>query len=185
VTSRATVVVCTCVSCWIVVAALACGCSSPDASAAKETGKWQSTATEVPQPAEYPPRAYVEGLAPARELVRSYVASAAAGDRAGMTGAYLPETRRSAETIVARDLELAGKDGPYSSGPRNTSSVFLFDDALFPPNMAPSVEAEDEARLRELRPLHDGASLVVASFSDGSRRTFFVVVDGSRWHLVP
>jgi hypothetical protein len=178
----------TALACLAGLLALAVGlisCRTAVTTGPRDDAKWSSTTTETPQPEEWPPAEYVEQLTPMRELVRSYLRAAKSGDRDAMSVAYLSETRRSAETVIARDLELAAGDGEYAKGPTNTTSVFLFRDELFPSGMDFTVKTEDEARLRELKSLHDDAAIVMARFADGSWRAFFVVRDGQDLRLVP
>ena len=173
------------IPCLLAVAVLsATGCRA-SGTGAPETDRWTSAATETPQPERWPDAGYIESLAPARELVRAYLRAAVAGDRQAMTDLYLPETRRSAESVIARDLELARKGGPYATGPTNTTSVFIFESGLFPPDTGFTIEAEDVDRLRDLVKAHDDASIVMTRFSDRSLRPFFVVRDGEARYLVP
>lgn len=173
-----------CLTCALVLACSIMGCTR-GGTVAGGRDKWSSTATEVAQPAEWPDVGYVERLAPSRELVRAYLRAATCDDRDTMTGIYLPETRRSAETVIVRDVELSARGGPYSPGPTNTTSVFLYKGGLFPSGADLGVSAEDEARLRDLKRGHGDATIVVTQFPSGGRRVFFVVRDGEALHLVP
>lgn len=174
-----------CLACLLTLAAGVIGCRTTVTPGPRDDAKWSSTATETPQPSEWPPAEYVGQLAPMRELVSSYLRAAASGNRDTMSAAYLPETRRSAETVIARDLELAADEGPYAKGPTNSTSVFLLRDELFPSGMDFTVKAEDETRLRQLKALHDDVTIVMTEFADGSWRAFFVVRDGKDLHLLP
>jgi hypothetical protein len=127
----------------------------------------------------------IDQLAHARALVRRYVWHAQAGERADMLRAYLPDTRRSAETVVARDLELAKKGGALFGGIRVYSSAALENNRLAPPPAASLVHEEDVKRLQELMEAHDDAVVVLLEFTGGSVRAVFVVRDGGDWWLLP
>lgn len=102
-----------------------------------------------------------------------------------MLQAYLPETRRSAETLVARDLELASKGGRLAGGIRVYSSASLEDGRLAPSRAASMVHTDDVTRLEELASAHDLACVVLLEFTDGTSRAVFVVRDGTDWWLLP
>ena len=169
-------VVLTAGACLLVPSLLGCD------AARTQDARWSSTATETPQPDWFPPDSYVETMTAMREAVSGYVKAAVEGDREAMESAYLPETRRSAQNVVARDLEAAARTGWRAA---NMRSVLLHDDALWPPTAAADVRELEERRLRELVAVHEDANLVLVDQADGGRRAYFVVADGGVIALVP
>jgi len=183
----------------VLALALALGCSSgcsailtrpsartPRAVAAGvettgEAGRYFMDATAVPPPEA--PR--VMQSAHALALVRRYVDDARLGRREQLIKAYDPDTRRSAQTVVARDLELARPGGPLYRNVGAYLSVALEEGRLWPPQSAELVTAEDAERLEALAGTHDDAFIVLIRFTDDTTRPLFVVRDGTDWWLLP
>jgi hypothetical protein len=174
----------------ILAAALASACAPvrPDAAAPGVVGAPGALGRSSGEPSagsQFASPELVEELTTTRDIVQRYVVDAQAGDRTAMVEAYLPETRRSAETVVVRDLELARPGGPLTGGIRAFSSVFRKDGGLMPYRAGSLVHIEDAERLDALSASHDGALIVLLEFADGTTRPVFLVRDGGRWWLLP
>jgi hypothetical protein len=148
-------------------------------------GATTGTSAEPTASAQFAPPELVGELTATRDIVQRYVTDAQAGDRAAMLEAYLPETRRSAETVVVRDLELARAGGPLANGIRAYSSVFRKGGGLMPYRAGSLVHVEDAERLEQLATVHDEALIVLLEFTDGTTRPVFLVRVGVRWWLLP
>jgi hypothetical protein len=178
----------------LLAAALATACA-PDpgpvttgaigAIGAPAAGTAAGASVEPSADAQFAPLELVGELTATRDIVQRYVIDAQAGDRAAMLEAYLPETRRSAETVVIRDLELARPGGQFAGGIRTYSSVFRKGGGLMPYRAGSLVHVEDAERLDELSSAHDGALIVLLEFTDGTTRPVFLVREGDRWWLLP
>lgn len=154
---------------------------APSAAATDEAGRYFMDATAVPPPAAPRDAQTAHALA----LVRRYIDDARLGRRDALAASYLPETRRSAETVVVRDLELAREGGPLHRDVSGYLSVALEEGRLWPPQSGELVNAEDADRLRALADIHDDAFIVLIRFRGGSPRPVFVVRDASAWWLLP
>jgi hypothetical protein len=170
-------------------AALTTACASePGPVAPSAIGAARAAADTSVEPsadAQFAPPEMVGELTSTRDIVQRYVIDAQSGDRAAMLEAYLPETRRSAETVVARDLDLAQPGGPLADGIRAYSSVFRKQGGLMPYRAGSLVHVEDAERLDQLAVAHEGALIVLLEFRDGTTRPVFLVRDQDRWWMLP
>lgn len=163
--------------------ALAAGCAGrPAATTVPSAGDRAPATATVPGSADATLQPHLDAT---RDLVWRYVIDAQAGNRTAMLDAYLPDTRRSAETVVVRDIELARPQGPLAAGLKGTSSVFLSNGGLMPPRAGAKVHAEDAARLKELAASHELALMVLIELRDGSERPVFLVREDGRWWMLP
>jgi hypothetical protein len=165
------------------LAIVAVGCAAVRAADPSRDDMARSTSA-TPQPASWPSTATAEAMTAMRALAHSYVSAAQVGERARMRAAYLPDTRRAAVTVIARDLELARPGAPLS-GLNTYRSLAIVRGSLWPPSLAPRIRSDDASRLLDLTSAHEQAAIVLMQLEDGSEHLLFAVQDSGETFLVP
>lgn len=118
------------------------------------------------------------------QVVKTYVDDVREGRRREAVGHFLPDTSRTAEAAVSRDMGTAQKN-PDSFVPSEYKMLWLDGELLMPKNNDNLLMQSERDRLGQLSEYHKSAVVVFMTSVNGTVSKRFVVQTDEGFYLVP
>lgn len=106
------------------------------------------------------------------------------GNKRAALEMFLPHLRRTAESLISKDIELASEQ-PASYAPKTTTYVWYQNEKLWFREGAKLLTNDEIDRLITVSKKYERATVAVITFENGKRRNILLVKYGDEYYLLP
>ncbi|MCL6473075.1 MAG: hypothetical protein K6T91_09770 [Firmicutes bacterium] len=117
-------------------------------------------------------------------LARDYYSFVMKSDRKAAVNLFLPEVRRTEDSMIPKDLELA-KESPESYMPASSSYIWYQDSKLWPRKEAVLLKNDEVKRLVILSNAYEKAVIIRTTFKKGNTRKLLAIKNKGKYFLLP